>query len=86
MEIDMISCRCNMTHKNYMNSPMSMLETRINMIIAKNPQLLKSINIKKNHTITRKYDYLLLNKGIYQTLRILLMMIIIVQTLKMITT
>ena len=26
MEINMISCRCNMTHKYYMNTPMSMLD------------------------------------------------------------
>ena len=35
MEIIMISCRCNMTYKNYMNSPMSMLERCINMVIGK---------------------------------------------------
>ena len=62
MEISMISCRCNMTYKKYMNSPMSMLERRINMVIGKNPQLIKSLDIKENHPITRKYDYLLLNK------------------------
>ena len=62
MEISMISCKCNMTYKNYMNSPMSMLERRINMVIAKNPQLIKSLDTKENHPITRKYDYLLLNK------------------------
>ena len=62
MEISMISCRCNMTYKNYMNSPMSMLERYINMVIAKNPSLIKSLDIKVNHPITRKCDYLLLNK------------------------
>ena len=62
MEISMISCKQNMTYKNYMNSPMSMLERRINMVIAKNPQLIKSLDNKKNNPITRKYDYLLLNK------------------------
>ena len=46
MEISMISCKCNMTYKNYMTSPMSMLERRINMVIAKNPQLIKSLDIK----------------------------------------
>ena len=62
MEISMISCRCNMTYKNYMNHPMSMLERRINMIITKNPKLIKSLNINDNHPITRQCDYLLLNK------------------------
>ena len=62
MENGMSSCRCNMTYKYYMNTPVSMLERRINMIIAENPQLIKSLNIKENHPITRKYEYLLLNK------------------------
>ena len=35
MEINTISCKCNMTYKNYMNTPMSMLERRIDMVIGK---------------------------------------------------
>ena len=62
MEIIMISCRCNMTYKSYMNTPMSMLERRMNMVIGKNPSLIKSLIFKENHPITRKYEYLLLNK------------------------
>ena len=56
MKITMIGCRCNMNYKFYNCSPMSMLERRINMVIGKNPQLIKSLNIKENHPITRKYD------------------------------
>ena len=33
MEINTISCRCKMTYKYYMNTPMSMLEKRINVVI-----------------------------------------------------
>ena len=62
MEIIMISCRCNMTYKYYMNTPMSKLERRINIINSKNPQLLKSLIIKENHPIIGNYNYLLLNK------------------------
>ena len=58
MEIDMISCRCNMTYKYYMNSPMSMLERRINMIIAKNPQLINCLDRNKDHPIIRKYSHI----------------------------
>ena len=57
MEISMISCRCNLTYKYYNNCPMSMLERHINMVIGKNPSLIKSLNIKENHPITRKYDF-----------------------------
>ena len=62
MEITMIGCRCNMTYKYYICSPMSMLERYRNMNISKNPNLIKSLNIKNNHPIIRQCDYLLLNK------------------------
>ena len=39
-----------------MNTPMSMLERRINMVIGKNPQLIKSLNIKDIHPITRQSE------------------------------
>ena len=54
MEFSMISCRCNMTYKKYMNCPMSMLERLKNMVIAKNPSLIKSLDIKENHPLIRK--------------------------------
>ena len=62
MKIITISCRCNMTYKYYMNTPMFMLERLINIIISKNPQLIKSLNNKDKHPITSQCDYLLLNK------------------------
>ena len=57
----MSSCRCNMTYKNYMNTPMSMLERRKNMIISKNPSLIKSLDIKENHPVIRKYSHIPFN-------------------------
>ena len=62
MEINTISCRCNMSYKYYLNNPMSMLERRLNMVIGKNSQLIKSLNFKENRPFTRQCDYLLLNK------------------------
>ena len=44
MEISIISCRCNMTYKYYMNNSLSMLERSINMNIAKNPKLINSLD------------------------------------------
>ena len=58
MIINTISCKCNMSYKYYINHPMSMLERRINMIIAKNPQLLKSLDRNKNHPLIRKYSHI----------------------------
>ena len=54
MIINTISCECNMSYKNYINHPMSMLKRRINMIIAKNPQLINSLDRTKNHPLIRK--------------------------------
>ena len=56
MIIKNISCMCNMSCKYYINQPMSMLERRINMIIAKNPQLINALDRTKNHLLIRKYS------------------------------
>ena len=61
MIINTISCRCNMSYKYYINQPMSMLERRINMIIAKNPQLINLFNRNKNHPLLRKYSHIPFN-------------------------
>ena len=37
---------------------MSMLERRINMIRAKNPQLINSLDRNKNHPLIRKYSHI----------------------------
>ena len=58
MIIKTITCKCNMSYKYYINHPMSMPERRINMIIAKNPQLIKSLDRNKNHPLIRKYSHI----------------------------
>ena len=55
MNINTISCLCNMTHKYYLNNPVSMLENRINYIINKNPELINALDRNKNHPLIRKY-------------------------------
>ena len=47
-----------MSYKYYINHPMSMLERRINMIIAKNPQLINSLDRNKNHPLIRNYSHI----------------------------
>ena len=66
MIIKTITCRCNMSYKHYIINPMSMLERRINMIIARNPQLLNASDRTKNHPLIRKYSqiYILTNTHI----------------------
>ena len=58
MVIKTISCICNMSYKYYINHPMSMLERRINFLIARNPKLIKSLDRTKNHPLIRKYSYI----------------------------
>ena len=58
MIINTISFLYNMTYKYYLNNPMSMLERRINYIIARNPQLINALNRNKNHPLIRKYNFI----------------------------
>ena len=54
MTINTVSDRCNMKYEYYTHPPMFPLETKLNIIIAKNPQLLDQ-NIK--HLLIRKYSH-----------------------------
>ena len=56
MIIKTVSCMCNMSYKYYINQPLSMLERRINFIIARNPKLINCLNRNKNHPLIRKYS------------------------------
>ena len=40
---------------------MSMVERRINIIIAKNPSLINKLNRDKNHPLIRKYSHIPFN-------------------------
>ena len=46
----------NMTYKYYINSPMQMVERRLNMIIARNPHLINALDRRINHPLIRKYS------------------------------
>ena len=58
MIINTISCRCSMSYNQYINNPMSMLERRINFLIARNPKLINSLDRTKNHPLIRKYSHI----------------------------
>ena len=53
--------KCNKTYKNCINSPMPMVERRINFIIAKNPILTNSFDRNKNHPLIRKFYHVPFN-------------------------
>ena len=55
-----INDKCNMTLEFYKTMPMSMIERRLNIIIAKNPSLIKSIDQTTNHPFIRKYSHVII--------------------------
>ena len=58
MTINKVSDRCNTDYEYYMHPPMFPLETKLNINIAKNPQLLYQ-NIK--HFLIGKYSHISFN-------------------------
>ena len=61
MTIITISDKCNMTYENYIQQPMQMCERNINMNIAKNPELINSLDRNNNHPLIRKYSHIPFN-------------------------
>ena len=61
MILKTIDDRCNMTYKYYVKFPMSMLERRININIAKNPELINNLDRNKNHPLIRKNSHIRLS-------------------------
>ena len=47
--INSISDRCNMSYDFYINQPMQAVELRINMVIAKNPQMINQLDRNKTY-------------------------------------
>ena len=58
MIIQSISNRRDMTYKHYIIQPMRMSERKINLNIARNPQLINSLDRNKNHPLIRKYSHI----------------------------
>ena len=61
MTIILISDRFNMTYEYSINQPMSMCERKKNMDIARNPQLINSLDRNKHHPLIRKFLFLPFN-------------------------
>ena len=57
LTIDKISCMCNMTYEHYIIQPMEAIELKLNMIIAKNPQLVNSLGRKKSSSDQKIFSY-----------------------------
>ena len=50
-----------MTHEYYIKQPKHMVEFKLNMIIAKNPQLINTLDRHINHPLIRKYSHIPFN-------------------------
>ena len=57
MTITFISDIRNMTYKHYLQQPKSMLEWRLNIRLAKNPEPVKILG-NSSHPLIRKYSHL----------------------------
>ena len=58
MIIITINIKMNKTYEQYINQPMSMCERKIIMNIARNPELINSLDGNKTHSLIRKYSHI----------------------------
>ena len=56
MNIETIIGKRNLTYEHYIKQPMQMVELRLNMITAKNQQLIKSLDRIVNHPLIKKHS------------------------------
>ena len=56
--IDTLNDRFNTTYEHYINRSMDMCERKINMVIARNPQLINSLHRNKSHPLIRKNSHI----------------------------
>ena len=58
MNITTIKDKMYMTYNHYITRPMPAVELKLNMIVSKNPHLIKSLNRSQIHPSIRKYSYI----------------------------
>ena len=57
MNITTVNDKMYMTYGYYIKHPLPAVELKLNMIISKNPHLIKSLNRSHIHPLIRKYSY-----------------------------
>ena len=55
--IDIISDKCNMTNEYYTNRPMQSVEMKLNVLIPRNPELIKVFDGSEDHALIRKKSH-----------------------------
>ena len=61
MNISVIFDKCNITFENYINNPVDMIERRVNINFAKNPELIYFFDRNINLPLVRKFSHIHLN-------------------------
>ena len=56
--IDRISDKCKMKYEFHINRPMQAFELKLNVLIARKPELIKVFGGSKAHPLMRKYSHL----------------------------
>ena len=58
MNITTVNDKMYMTYDYYIKHPMPAVELKLDMIISKNPHLIKSLNRSPIHPLIRKYSHI----------------------------
>ena len=58
MNITTVNDNMFMAYDYYITCPMPVIELKLNMIVSKNPHLIKSLNRSHIHPLTQKYSYI----------------------------
>ena len=53
-----VNSKMYMTYHNSITHPMQAIDIKSNMIIAKNPHLINSVNRSHNHPLSQKYSHI----------------------------
>ena len=58
MNITTVNDKVYMTYEYYIEHPMPAVELKLNMVLSKNPHLIKSLNRSHIHPLIRKFSYI----------------------------
>ena len=61
MNTETINDKRNMNYKYYIKQPMEMIESKLNIIIPKNPPLINSLDRSIKYPLIRKFSKILFN-------------------------
>ena len=58
MIIKTIFDKCTLTYKEYTKQPMHAIETKLNFVVDRHPQLINALDGSKSHLLIMKYSHI----------------------------